>query len=391
TFPYNSIYKMLNKEEIQDFIKDFFNQKVKKLNEISLIKFLNYCKIKLANKGSNLVYKEKLLIHQLYSNKLKTKWNKKFMDIQLGDALRIFQQQIEDGDYLILQFWADIAKPHTQNNNTDILSNVQTAIYSCTDKTQLLTTINYLKNISEVQIKEILLRAEIQKKRKNYRTIYKLSNIKPQWFFKKLKELGKIKEKLLELPITDPFYCFIVNFNSEIWRPIYQRNAILRIENDCLLKILMEQYDDINNAMDIVFEKYNPNFEPSTKIELNSDLEDLYKNYSEVTERNIISDEITNCLQPILNSESYNDDVRVYPRKVDTAITYTYKGYSLYLLMCEVKLPNASNCGVYNKLIRSLNDSINNFIIFFSKTAKIITSELKLLFSKMKWVGLFVF
>ncbi|CAG8856183.1 6867_t:CDS:2, partial [Gigaspora margarita] len=50
-------------------------------------------------------------------------------------------EQIEDGDYWILQFWADIARPHTgnkikkitgvtgilnfylENNNTDILSN----------------------------------------------------------------------------------------------------------------------------------------------------------------------------------------------------------------------------------------------------------------------------
>ncbi|CAG8806815.1 17752_t:CDS:2, partial [Dentiscutata erythropus] len=70
-------------------------------------------------------------------------------------------KQIENGDYWILQFWADITKPNTENNNMDILSNMQTAIYSCTDKTQLITTINYLKNISEAQIKEILLRAEI--------------------------------------------------------------------------------------------------------------------------------------------------------------------------------------------------------------------------------------
>ncbi|CAG8753645.1 28095_t:CDS:2, partial [Gigaspora margarita] len=250
-------------------------------------------------------------------------------------------QQIEDGDYKILQFWADIARPHTENNNTDILSNVQTAIYSCTDKTQLLTTINYLKNISEAQIKEILLRAKIQKKEQIIESYINLpANAKPLWFFKKLKDLGKIKEKLLELPITDPFYCFI---------PIYQRNAISRIENDCLLKFSTEQYNDINTTMDIVFETYNPVLEPSPQIELKSDLEDLHKNYygllqyfhlhgpehpakciierkrwhhqapyglsssafNQVTEGIITSDEITNkgnetnCLQPIGNSKSY--------------------------------------------------------------------------------------
>ncbi|CAG8857643.1 24512_t:CDS:1, partial [Gigaspora margarita] len=85
------IYKMLTKAAVQDLIEDFFNQKVKTLDEISLIKFLTFCKSKLSNKGLKLVYKDKLLIHQLYSNKLKTKSNKKFTIKQLGDALQIFQ------------------------------------------------------------------------------------------------------------------------------------------------------------------------------------------------------------------------------------------------------------------------------------------------------------
>ncbi|CAG8497025.1 17392_t:CDS:2 [Dentiscutata erythropus] len=479
--------RMLSKEEAQKLIEDFSNQKVKKLDEISLINFLNFCKFKLANKGRKLVYRDKLLMHQLYSNKLKetisgdnlkTMWKKRFTNEQLKEALEIFQNQIENGDYKILHFWADITKPHTEHNNTDVLSNVQTAIYSCTDKTQLIAIVNYLKNISEVQIKEILLRAEIKKKEKIIESYMNFP----------LKDLGKIKEKLLELPITDPFYCFIINFNSEIWQSIYPKNAILRIENDYLFKFSTEQYDDINNTMDLVFEKYDPNLEPSPQIELNSDLDELHQNYCKtiikswllewinppavslesryvykyvyhpldtvldgllqhfhlhgpehpakcIVERkswhhqppfgllpsafnqareyfkdvedkevNIISEEIiikgneTTCLRPSGNSEPYYGDVqpgityiRVYPRKVDAAITYTYEGHSLYLLMCEVKLPNASSCGVYNKLIRSLNDAINDFIIFFSKTAKIITSGLKLLFSKMRWVGLFVF
>ncbi|CAG8825876.1 15379_t:CDS:1, partial [Racocetra persica] len=39
------------------------------------------------------------------------------------------------------------------------------------------------------------------------------------------------------------------------------------------------QYDDINNAMDLVFEKYDPNLEPSSQIELYSDLDGLHQNY----------------------------------------------------------------------------------------------------------------
>ncbi|CAG8642182.1 14484_t:CDS:2, partial [Cetraspora pellucida] len=218
---------------------------------------------------------------------LKTLWKKKFKNVQLKVALEIFQKQIENGDYKILQFWLDITKPHTgkisittqvtnalvliiygilkfnlEHYNTDVLSSVQTAIYSCTDRAQLITIVNYLKNISEVQIKEILLRAEIKKKEKIIESYMKFpANTKPQWFFKKLKDLGKIKEKLLDLPITDPFYCFIINFNSEIWKSICTKNAILRIENDYLFKFSTEQYEAINNAMDLVFERYDPNLE----------------------------------------------------------------------------------------------------------------------------------
>ncbi|CAG8469349.1 8381_t:CDS:2, partial [Racocetra persica] len=174
------------------------------------------------------------------------KWNKKLTIKQLEEALEIFQKQIENRDYLILQFWANITKP-----NTDILSNVQTTIYSCIDKKQLITTINYLKNISEAQIREILLRAEIQK-----------------------------KEKIIELYMNFPVSSLnSINFNSEIWQSIYQKNTILRIENNNLFKFSTEQYDDINNTIDLAFEKYNPNFEPSPQIELNSNLEDLHQDY----------------------------------------------------------------------------------------------------------------
>ncbi|CAG8846219.1 5646_t:CDS:2, partial [Gigaspora margarita] len=102
-------------------IDDFSNLKVRMLSEISLINFLNFCKFKLANKGRQLVYRDKLLMHQLYSNKLKetisgdnlkTMWKKKFTSKELKEALEIFQNQIENGDYKILQFWVDVTKPH---------------------------------------------------------------------------------------------------------------------------------------------------------------------------------------------------------------------------------------------------------------------------------------
>ncbi|RIB27836.1 hypothetical protein C2G38_2159608 [Gigaspora rosea] len=294
-------------------------------------------------------------------------------------------------------------------------------------------------------------------------------------------------------------------------KSIYPKNTILRIENDYLFKFSTKQYDDINNTIELVFEKYDPNLEPLPQIELSSDLDGLHQNYCKIImktlkvytvisllilsfnliifssihrllewinppavslesryiykyvyhpldtvldgllqhfhlhgpehstkciveckswhhqtpfevllstynqareyfndigdkEENIVSEEIiikgneTTCLWPSGSSEPYYGYVqpgityvRVYPQEVDAAIAYMYRGYLLYLLMYEVKLPNASSCSVYNKLIRSLNDAINDFIIFFSKTAKIITYDLKLLFSKIRWVGLFVF
>lgn len=113
---------MLCKDEVQKLIDDFSNLKVKMLSEISLINFLNFCKFKLANKGRQLVYRDKLLMHQLYSNKLKetisgiyrlfklnkkictvgdllkfsgdnlkTMWKKKFTSKELKEALEIFQ------------------------------------------------------------------------------------------------------------------------------------------------------------------------------------------------------------------------------------------------------------------------------------------------------------
>ncbi|CAG8670211.1 6879_t:CDS:2, partial [Racocetra persica] len=39
-------------------------------------------------------------------------WKKKFTSKELKEALEIFQNQIENGDYKILQFWVDITKPH---------------------------------------------------------------------------------------------------------------------------------------------------------------------------------------------------------------------------------------------------------------------------------------
>ncbi|CAG8519251.1 6909_t:CDS:2, partial [Gigaspora margarita] len=286
-------------------------------------------------------------------------------------------------------FWADVTKPHAENNTTDVLLNVQTAIYSCKDRIQLTTTINYLKNVSEDQIKEIILRAEFKKKEKIIESYIKFpEDTKPQWFFKNIKEIDNLRQKLLELPITDLFYCFIVNFNSEIWQSIYSKNAILHLEklNSDLDELLQEYFLDellqhyhlhgSEHPATCTGEQKSSHHQPPFGSPSTSNHAQEYFKDIDNKEGKLLSEEI---------------NLRVYPQKVDATITYTYKGYSLYLLMCEVKLPNASNSGIYNKLIQSLNDAINDFVIFFSKTAKIISSVLKLHFSKMRWIGLFVF
>ncbi|CAG8839249.1 36709_t:CDS:2, partial [Gigaspora margarita] len=81
---------------------------------------------------------------------------------------------------------------------------------------------------------------------------------------------------------------------------------------------------------------------------------------------------------------------RVYSRKVDTAVTYFPEtDVKLYLLICEAKRPYISQRGDYNKLCRMLNDAVNSFILYWVKKCKMVTDELKKLFSEMRWIGLF--
>ncbi|CAG8477905.1 9337_t:CDS:2 [Racocetra fulgida] len=81
---------------------------------------------------------------------------------------------------------------------------------------------------------------------------------------------------------------------------------------------------------------------------------------------------------------------RVYSRKVDTAVTYSPEtDIKLYLLICEAKHPYISQRGDYNKLCRMLNDAANSFILYWVKKCKMVTNELKKLFSEMRWIGLF--
>ncbi|CAG8508201.1 4251_t:CDS:2, partial [Gigaspora rosea] len=52
------------------------------------------------------------------------------------------------------------------------------------------------KNISEAQIKEILLLVNLKKKEKVLESYIKISaDTKPQWFFKNLKEIEKFPPK----------------------------------------------------------------------------------------------------------------------------------------------------------------------------------------------------
>ncbi|CAG8718495.1 12278_t:CDS:2, partial [Cetraspora pellucida] len=82
--------------------------------------------------------------------------------------------------------------------------------------------------------------------------------------------------------------------------------------------------------------------------------------------------------------------IQVYSKKVDTALTYTYRNNLAYLLIVEAKLPNAPFHRVYNKLLRSINDTINSFIIYIAKDAKNITNILENLLKKLRWIAILV-
>ncbi|CAG8683142.1 284_t:CDS:2, partial [Dentiscutata heterogama] len=83
--------------------------------------------------------------------------------------------------------------------------------------------------------------------------------------------------------------------------------------------------------------------------------------------------------------------IRIYSKKVDTALTYKYQENNLvYFLIVEVKLPHVPFNGVYDKLLRSINDAINRFLIYIAKDALNITSTLKDLLTKLRWIAVFV-
>jgi hypothetical protein len=82
---------------------------------------------------------------------------------------------------------------------------------------------------------------------------------------------------------------------------------------------------------------------------------------------------------------------------VDGAISYCPdnnnidKDFKLYLLICEAKKPDVTNDNDYDKLIRSMHDSYNSMIIYFSKKAGYITEDLKSLFQKILIYGLHIY
>jgi hypothetical protein len=83
-----------------------------------------------------------------------------------------------------------------------------------------------------------------------------------------------------------------------------------------------------------------------------------------------------------------------YVRKVDAAITFCPesnnidKDFKLYLLICEAKTPDCIYNNDYDKLIRSMHDSYNSIIIYYSRKAEKITKDLIDLFQKVLIYGI---
>jgi hypothetical protein len=66
------------------------------------------------------------------------------------------------------------------------------------------------------------------------------------------------------------------------------------------------------------------------------------------------------------------------------------KDFKLYVFICEAKTPGCIYNNDYAKLIRSVHDSYNSIIIYYSKKAGKITKDLIDLFQKLLIYGLHI-
>ncbi|CAG8794901.1 10535_t:CDS:2 [Gigaspora margarita] len=211
---------------------------------------------------------------------------------------------------------------------------------------------DYVSKLSEQQIKKIILKSKQRFKSNIINNYSKMLQSKlPLWFSEGLKKLESYKDELFNVPIMNPIFCNIIDISKlgvKIWHQIFDKNQIKLHIPDKIFEFSFSEYDNIYSG-------------------------------------------IKNALDDYKINTGWITYIRVYSKKVDTALTYTYKKNKIaYLLIVEAKLPNVPFHGVYDKLLRSINDAINSFLIYIAKDAKIITRTLKNLLTKLRWIAIFV-
>ncbi|CAG8782129.1 24603_t:CDS:2, partial [Racocetra persica] len=308
----------------------------------------------------------------------------------------IYQRILSDPSIL-----ADVAAIHyiKPKNYESLINKVQILISSCEDVNVLKCTAKYVANLSEQQIRTIILKAE-----KEY-----------------LKKLKDYEDELFDLLFLDKIFEFSLSKYENTYFRITNALHKYEINPECALIIEINGFETKNKATYLNILENCPEHETKYSFkrrswhhylpygEWPSDLEEFQSIFDipdELNDQNIIVEEkviIKNQIddEPIIFLSNatilLNEDakpgiiyVRVYIKKVDIALTYIYRNNLAYLLIVEAKLLNAPFHRVYDKLLRSINDAINSFLIYIAKDAKNITSILENLLKKLRWIAIFV-
>ncbi|CAG8795102.1 25427_t:CDS:2, partial [Gigaspora margarita] len=283
-------------------------------------------------------------------------------------------------------------------NYESLIANVQVLISSCEDVHILKCIADYVLKLSNQQIRNIILKSKERIKSK---------------FLEGLKKLENYKAELFKVPIMNPIFCNIIDISKFEYDNIDYgvRNALFnyKIDLESTLIIEINRFQKLEGQIYLDILELCPEHETKCSFERRNfekardifDIPDKQNNKNIIVEENIIIQNQINEEPIILPSNTtvlLNEDskpgityIQVYSKKVDTALTYTYKESNLvYFLIVEAKLPHMPFHGVYNKLLRSINDAINSFLIYIAKDAKNITRRLENLLTKLRWIAIFV-
>ncbi|CAG8847544.1 4207_t:CDS:2, partial [Gigaspora margarita] len=273
------------------------------------------------------------------------------------------------GYYPILQFWANVAAIHynESKNYESLIANVQVLISSYEDVHILKCTADYISKLSDQQIRNIILKSKERIKSKVINNYIMSQNSLPLWFSEGLKKLENYKAELFKVPIMNPIFCNIIDiskFGAKIWHQIFDKKQIKLLFPDKIFEFSPQEYDNIDYGIRNALFNYKMDSESTLIIKINgfqklegqmyldilelcdwpSDFEearDIFDILDEQNDKNIIVEENI-IIQNQINEESIilpsnatvllNKDpkpgityIRVYSKKVDTALTYTYK------------------------------------------------------------------